>query len=197
MFDSIFTSEDRSRIIELNPGLEAGKLILKAVGEDLKREGIVKTPERFSRALKDLTAGYQTSPQEVVGTGVFAAEGNGLVSVKDIEFYSLCEHHMLPFWGKISVAYYPAEKIIGLSKIPRIVDVFAKRLQVQERLTRQVVDSLQEILAPRAVAAKAEACHLCVMMRGVEKQGSATVTEYSVGMENLSELEKSRIWNSL
>lgn len=197
MYDSILKIDELKRVSDNNPGVEAGRLILKAVGEDLKREGVVKTPERFSKALKDLTSGYKTSAEEVVGTGVFEAEGNGLVSVKEIEFYSLCEHHMLPFWGKMSVAYYPDKKIIGLSKIPRIVDVFAKRLQVQERLTRQVVESLHEILHPRTVVARAEACHLCVMMRGVEKQGSSTVTEYSKGLENLNPTEQARIWGSL
>ncbi len=176
---------------------KAGELILRSAGEDLNREGLLRTPERFKKAISALTVGYTEDPRTVVGEGLFKAEGNGLISVRDVEFYSLCEHHLLPFWGKASVAYYPAEKIIGLSKIPRVIDVFARRFQVQERLTREVAQSLNTLLNPRAIVVRVKACHLCMMMRGVEKQGSDTVTEFQIGTENLSELERERIWNAV
>ena len=175
----------------------AASLILRASGEDSSREGLERTPERFRKAMLHLLSGYEKSPREVVGEGVFKAEGTGLVSVKDVEFYSLCEHHMLPFWGKASVAYYPSRKILGLSKIPRLVDLFARRFQVQERLTDQLASAMVELLKPRAVAVRVSACHLCMMMRGVEKQNSHTITEASRGLEKLSELEVSRLWKSL
>jgi len=171
----------------------AGAMVLKAVGEDLRREGIERTPERFAKAMEALCAGYQATPAEVVGSGVFQAEGQGLVTVRNVEFYSLCEHHMLPFWGHVTVAYYPDKQIVGLSKIPRLVEVFARRFQVQERLTQQVADALQEILAPRAIAVKVEARHLCMMMRGVRTQDSETRTETFVGLDNLSASEKDRL----
>lgn len=175
----------------------AGERILSACGETIHREGIERTPERFAKAMRDLTSGYHTTIEEVVGEGVFAAEGKGLVSVQDVEFYSLCEHHMLPFWGKASVAYYPKEKILGLSKIPRILDLFARRFQVQERLTKQVAEGLMQVVQARAVVVQVKAAHMCMMMRGVEKQGSETITEFHLGMENLSELERSRLFESL
>jgi GTP cyclohydrolase IA len=173
--------------------IAAGALVLRAAGEDLGREGLTRTPERFAKAMEALSAGYRTSPASVVGSGVFQAEGQGLVTVKNIEFYSLCEHHMLPFWGHVTVAYYPDEQIVGLSKIPRLVEVFARRFQVQERLTKQVADALQEILAPRAIAVKVEARHLCMMMRGVRTQDSETRTETFVGLDRLTETEKDRL----
>ena len=175
----------------------AGDLMLRAAGENLAREGIARTPERFAKALDHLTSGYRITAREAVGEGIFAAEGRGLVSVREIEFYSLCEHHMLPFWGKASVAYYPRERILGLSKIPRVLDVFARRYQVQERITEQVADSISELIAPRAVAVRVEAQHLCMMMRGVEKQCSCTRTEAHRGLESLSDLEQRRLWESL
>lgn len=150
--------------------------ILKAIGENPAREGLLDTPKRFAKAMDYLTSGYQHTVEDVVGKGIFAAESSELVIVKDIELYSLCEHHMLPFYGKAHVAYIPNKKIIGLSKIPRIVDVFARRLQVQERLTAQVADALMEILEPMGVAVVIEAAHFCMMMRGVEKQNSKTIT---------------------
>lgn len=173
--------------------IAAGALVLRAAGEDLGREGLTRTPERFAKAMEALSAGYRTSPVSVVGSGVFQAEGQGLVTVKNIEFYSLCEHHMLPFWGHVTVAYYPDEQIVGLSKIPRLVEVFARRFQVQERLTKQIADALQEILAPRAIAVKVEARHLCMMMRGVRTQDSETRTETFVGLDRLTETEKDRL----
>jgi GTP cyclohydrolase IA len=175
----------------------AAELILRAAGEDLERSGLARTPERFARALGALTAGYRMSPQEAVGQGVFPAESAGLVCVRDVEFYSLCEHHMLPFWGKASVAYYPRESILGLSKIPRLVDLYARRFQVQERLTDQVARAVQDLVRPRAVAVRVQACHLCMMMRGVEKQGSFTLTEASYGVESLPEAERARLWAAL
>ena len=175
----------------------AGSLILRAAGEDLDREGVQRTPARFAKAMKHLTQGYKKTAREAVGEGVFDAEGSGLVCVRNVEFYSLCEHHMLPFWGSASVAYYPEKKILGLSKIPRIVEVFARRFQVQERLTREVADAVKELISPRSVVVRVKACHLCMMMRGVEKQASDTVTEYSHGVENLSQLEQNRLWAAL
>ena len=175
----------------------AGRTLLEAAGEDLSREGLLRTPERFSKAMAELVSGYGKSAKEVVGEGVFAAEGRGLVAIRDVEFYSLCEHHLLPFWGKASVAYFPGTQILGLSKIPRIVDLFARRFQVQERLTEQVADAVRELIAPRAVVVRIQASHLCMMMRGVEKQSSHTLTEAERGMENLSETEKNRLWSAV
>ncbi|MBL7716334.1 MAG: GTP cyclohydrolase I FolE [Bdellovibrionales bacterium] len=175
----------------------AGSLILKSAGEDLDREGLARTPERFQKAMKALTIGYDQTPEQVIGEGIFEAEGQGLVSVRDVEFYSLCEHHLLPFWGKASVAYFPNEKILGLSKIPRVIDVFARRFQVQERLTRQVAESLSSALKPRAIVVRVQACHLCMMMRGVEKQSSDTVTEFSIGTDQLNPTELQRIWKAV
>ncbi|MBS1958592.1 MAG: GTP cyclohydrolase I FolE [Bdellovibrionales bacterium] len=150
--------------------------LLKAIQEDPKREGLVDTPRRFAKSVDFLTSGYRSSVADVVGKGLFKAESSEMVIVKDIELYSLCEHHMLPFFGKAHVAYIPNKKIIGLSKIPRIVDVFARRLQVQERMTAQVADALMDVLEPLGVAVVIEAVHFCMMMRGVEKQNSKTIT---------------------
>jgi GTP cyclohydrolase I len=150
--------------------------ILEALSEDPSREGLLDTPKRFAKSMQFLTSGYETSVEQVVGTALFRAESSEMVIVKDIELYSLCEHHMLPFFGKAHIAYIPDKKIIGLSKIPRIVDVFARRLQVQERLTAQVADALMDVLKPLGVAVVIEAAHFCMMMRGVEKQGSKTIT---------------------
>lgn len=175
----------------------AGSLILEAIGEDPKREGLLNTPRRFSKAFHELCSGYAITPEEAVGEGIFQGEGQGLVSVKDINFFSLCEHHMLPFWGTASVAYYPNDKIVGLSKIPRLVDVYSKRLQVQERLTDQIATSLMSLINARAVLVKISGSHMCMMMRGVKKTGSETVTEASKGFENLTTDEKMRIWKSI
>lgn len=175
----------------------AAEVIIASVGEDLNREGLLKTPERYAKAIKEICSGYEMTAEMAVGQGIFPGEGQGLVSIRDIEFFSLCEHHMLPFWGTANVAYYPQGKIIGLSKIPRLVDVFAKRLQVQERLTREIATSLFTLIDARAVHVKVTGCHLCMMMRGVKKTGSETVTEFSIGMDKLSEDEKKRLWNSI
>jgi GTP cyclohydrolase I len=150
--------------------------VLAHVGEDPHREGLRKTPARVESSLEWLTRGYHTCVAEVVNGAVFEEPHDSMILVRDIELYSLCEHHMLPFFGKAHVAYLPKGKIIGLSKIPRVVDVFARRLQVQERLTDQVSDALMEVLEPHGVGVVIEAYHLCMMMRGVEKQHSKTVT---------------------
>lgn len=174
----------------------AAHLMLTSVGESPEREGLLRTPVRFSKAMKELCSGYALTPFDAVGEGIFQGEG-GLVSVRDVEYFSLCEHHMLPFWGRVSVAYYPSDKIVGLSKIPRLVQVYAKRLQVQERLTAQVAKGLQEVIAPRAIAVRVTGSHMCMMMRGVKTSGSVTVTEFSLGTEGLTEAERGRLWKSI
>jgi len=176
----------------------AGELLVRgAPGENPERVGLQRTPERFAKAVKHLLSGYEQTPEMVVGAGIFPAESRGVVSVNNIEFYSLCEHHMLPFWGYVSVAYYPSERILGLSKIPRIVDVFARRLQVQEHLTHQIAHAIQLLVDPRAVAVRMSGQHLCMMMRGVEKQNSFTVSEYHVGVDQLSTVEQERLFAAL
>ena len=155
--------------------------ILSEIGEDPSREGLVRTPMRYEKALRFLTSGYDTDVDRLVNGALFSVKYDEMVIVKDIEFFSMCEHHLLPFYGKAHVAYLPNEKVIGLSKIPRIVDVFARRLQVQERLTQEVAEKIQEILQPRGVAVICEAQHFCMMMRGVEKQHSGTVTSAMLG----------------
>jgi GTP cyclohydrolase I len=149
---------------------------LELLGEDPSREGLVRTPARVSKALQFLTQGYNHTAAEVVGNGVFKEEHDNMIMVRDIELYSMCEHHMLPFFGKAHVAYIPNGRIVGLSKIPRIVDVFARRLQVQERLTEEIAEGLCSVLHPSGVGVVIEAYHLCMMMRGVQKQNSKTIT---------------------
>jgi len=149
---------------------------LELIGEDPDREGLVDTPKRVAKSMKFLTQGYASSAEEVVGKGIFKEEHDNMIMVRDIELYSLCEHHMLPFFGKAHVAYIPNGKIVGLSKIPRIVDVYARRLQVQERLTEEIAEGLCSVLHPRGVGVVIEASHLCMMMRGVQKQNSKTIT---------------------
>ena len=149
---------------------------LELIGEDPKREGLKRTPARVAKSLRFLTQGYDTTAEEVVGKGVFKEDHDNMIMVRDIELYSLCEHHLLPFFGKAHVAYIPNGKIVGLSKIPRIVDVYARRLQVQERLTEQIAEGLCRVLNPSGVGVVVEAYHLCMMMRGVEKQNSKTIT---------------------
>jgi GTP cyclohydrolase I len=154
---------------------------LELIGEDPKREGLLKTPSRVANSMKFLTQGYNSSAEDVVGKGIFKEEHDNMIMVRDIELYSLCEHHMLPFFGKAHVAYIPNGKIVGLSKIPRIVDVYARRLQVQERLTEQIAEGLCRVLNPSGVGVVIEAYHLCMMMRGVEKQNSKTITSALTG----------------
>ena len=150
--------------------------LLTELGEDPERQGLHDTPKRAARALRWLTRGYQQDPEEVIGNALFEERHGSMVLVRDIELYSLCEHHMLPFFGRAHVAYVPGGRIVGLSKMARLVEVFARRLQVQERLTDQIADALVDVLAPRGVGVVLEAQHLCMMMRGVEKQNSSTVT---------------------
>ena len=149
---------------------------LEILGEDPEREGLLKTPQRVANSMTFLTEGYSSSAEEVIGKGIFKEEHDNMIMVRDIELYSLCEHHMLPFFGKAHVAYIPNGKIVGLSKIPRIVDVYARRLQVQERLTEQIADGLCRVVNPSGVGVVIEAFHLCMMMRGVQKQNSKTIT---------------------
>ena len=150
--------------------------MLELVGEDPARDGLLKTPERVERAMRWLTRGYDLDAADVIGDALFQESHQNMVVVRDIEFYSMCEHHMLPFFGKAHVAYIPDGRIVGLSKVARVVDVFARRLQVQERLTDQIAEALEDALAPRGVGVVLEASHFCMMMRGVEKQNSRTLT---------------------
>ncbi|MBI1380573.1 MAG: GTP cyclohydrolase I FolE [Planctomycetaceae bacterium] len=155
--------------------------LLENLGEDPTREGLVRTPLRVAKSLAELTAGRNQTVEEVVGQGVFEEDCSEMVLVKDIEFYSLCEHHMLPFFGKAHVAYIPNGRIIGLSKLPRIVDLFARRLQVQERMTQQIAQAIWDVLQPKGVGVVTDAAHLCMMMRGVQKQNSSTMTSCLLG----------------
>ena len=152
------------------------KSIIADLGEDVTRDGLVNTPERASKAMQFLTQGYHQDAAEILKSAMFEESYNEMVIVKDIELYSLCEHHMLPFFGKAHIAYIPNGRIVGLSKIPRVVDVFARRLQVQERLTEQILDCINDTLEPQGVAVVIEASHMCMMMRGVQKQNSVTTT---------------------
>ncbi len=156
------------------------ELLLK-IGEDPTREGLIRTPERADKALRFLTSGYNTNVEEIVNGALFNEKCDEMVVVKDIEFYSMCEHHLLPFFGTMHVAYLPRDKVIGLSKIPRIVDMFARRLQVQERLTHEVAATIDRVLQPKGVGVICEARHFCMMMRGVEKQHSGTITSAMLG----------------
>lgn len=156
--------------------------LLLAVGEDPNRDGLGRTPRRVARSLEFLTEGYRMSIKELLSGAVFEEKYNEMVIVKDIDFYSICEHHLLPFYGKCHIAYIPNGKILGLSKIPRIVEVYSRRLQVQERFTQQVADTLYDLLNPAGVAVVAEAHHLCMMMRGVEKQNSVATTSAMLGV---------------
>lgn len=161
---------------------ESVKTILKEIGEDPDREGLLKTPLRVAKSFEFLTDGYEKNIDEILNDAIFNEKYDEMVIVKDIDFYSMCEHHMLPFYGKIHIAYIPKGKIVGLSKIPRIVDAFARRLQVQERMTQQVADTIEKYLQPRGVAVVAEGYHMCMMMRGVQKQNSITTTSAMHGI---------------
>ena len=164
---------------ESSPIKEHERLVrrqLELIGEDPEREGLIKTPQRVAASLEWLTRGYDTDVRDVIGDALFEETHESMVMVRDIELYSLCEHHMLPFYGKAHIAYIPNGKIVGLSKLPRVVDVFARRLQVQERLTEQIAQALTDVLEPRGVGVVIEAFHLCMMMRGVQKQNSSTIT---------------------
>jgi len=188
MAHPIVVSNPLRKAIEAAEGLSAYTMqemyreILSRLGEDPDRDGLRATPERVEKALAYLTKGYDQDPAQILHDALFEVDYDEMVIVKDIEMFSLCEHHMLPFFGKVHVAYIPKGKVIGLSKIPRLVEVFARRLQVQERLTRQIADSIQDAIEPRGVGVVIEARHLCMMMRGVEKQHSSTVTSAMVGV---------------
>lgn len=166
----LYESETTEKLADLY------KASIGLMGEDVEREGLVKTPERVAKAMQFLTHGYQMDPDEILRSALFEEDHSEMVLVKDIELYSLCEHHMLPFFGRAHVAYIPKGRIVGLSKIPRVVDVFARRLQVQERLTCQIVEAIDRVLQPHGVAVVVEAQHLCMMMRGAQKQNSITTT---------------------
>jgi len=156
--------------------------LITVLGEDVTREGLRRTPQRVERSLRYLTSGYAQDPKQVINGALFKAESSEMVVLTGIEFYSLCEHHMLPFFGTAAIGYVPGDRILGLSKFARVIDVFARRMQVQERMTAQIADALEEILEPQGVAVVTRASHLCMIMRGVEKQGSVTVSSAMRGM---------------
>jgi GTP cyclohydrolase I len=165
--------------------------VLDLIGEDSSREGLIKTPERVAKAMQFLTQGYDINPSEILESAMFSEDYSQMVLIKEIEFYSLCEHHLLPFFGKAHIAYIPDGKTVGLSKVPRVVDAFSRRLQVQERLTNEIRDCIQNTLKPKGVAVVMEARHLCMQMRGVEKQNSMTTTSAFSGA--FLESEKTRL----
>jgi GTP cyclohydrolase I len=177
----------RGAVVEFPPVLEQGSIaehtkeVLRLLGEDPEREGLIRTPLRAEKALKFLTSGYSADIDAIVNGALFDVKYDEVVIVRDIEFFSLCEHHLLPFFGKAHVAYLPDKKVIGLSKIPRIVDAFARRLQIQERLTQQIAETVQGLIKPQGVAVIVEARHFCMMMRGVEKQHSGAITSAMLG----------------
>ena len=187
MAQPIAVSKSVRRAVGIDEGLsefstaEMYREILSRLGEDPNRDGLAQTPARVEKSLSFLTKGYGEDPGKILRGAMFDVDYDEMVIVKDIEMFSLCEHHMLPFFGKVHVAYIPKGKVIGLSKIPRLVDVFARRLQVQERLTREIADAIQEAIEPQGVGVVIEARHLCMMMRGVEKQHSSTVTSAMLG----------------
>lgn len=162
--------------------IESTRAILETLGENVHREGLQDTPKRYAKAMQFLTQGYSKNVDEIVGKALFKEDSSEIIIVRDIELFSLCEHHLLPFYGRAHVAYIPNGKIIGLSKIPRIVDVFARRLQVQERLTSQISETLMRVLNPLGVGVIIEADHMCMMMRGVQKQNSSTITSSMLGV---------------
>lgn len=155
--------------------------VLLDLGENPSREGLARTPQRYEKAMRYLTSGYETKLEDIVNGALFHVQCDEMVVIKDIEFFSMCEHHLLPFWGKAHVAYLPKDKVIGLSKIPRIVNMFARRLQLQERMTQQIAEAVSSVISPRGVGVLVEARHFCMMMRGVEKQHSGTITSTMLG----------------
>ena len=184
MATRLFRASARVEPIQNDRMTEMEQLVrreLELIGEDPSREGLLSTPSRVAKAMDFLTQGYNSSAEEVVGEGIFAEEHDNMIMVRDIELYSLCEHHMMPFFGKAHVAYIPDGRIVGLSKIPRLVDLHARRLQVQERMTKDIAETMMEKLTPRGVAVVVEARHLCMVMRGVEKQHSHMTTSHMLG----------------
>ena len=187
MAQPISVSKPIRRAVEMDEGLngfstqDMYREILSRLGEDPTRDGLIRTPERVEKSMAFLTKGYDENPTQILRGAMFDVDYDEMVIVKDIEMFSLCEHHMLPFFGRVHVAYIPKGKVIGLSKIPRLVEVFARRLQVQERLTRQIAETIQHAIEPQGVGVVIEARHLCMMMRGIEKQNSSTVTSAMVG----------------
>jgi GTP cyclohydrolase I len=175
---------------ESDPLEEAIQTLLREIGEDPQREGLIRTPDRVARSLRFLTSGYHQDLDKILNGAFFPVAYDEMVIVKDIEIFSICEHHLLPFFGKCHVAYIPNQKVIGLSKIPRVVDVFAKRLQIQERLTTQIAEALTERIKPQGVGVIIEAKHLCMIMRGVEKQNSVAVTSHMTGVFRDCELTR-------
>lgn len=175
------------QLIEMSPALAPGSIashmedVIRQLGEDPTRDGLARTPVRIEKALRYLTSGYTADPEKIVNGALFDVDYDEVVIVRDIEFFSMCEHHMLPFFGRMHVAYLPNKKVIGLSKIPRLVDAFARRLQIQERLTQQVAQTIQKLINPRGVAVVCQARHFCMMMRGVEKQHSDAITSAMLG----------------
>ncbi len=172
---------------------DLARSLFNLIGEDPNREGLLRTPERFAKAMIELTKGYSQSEGDVIGEGIFKSESNGPVSVRDIEFFSLCEHHLLPFWGKASIAYLPADRILGLSKLARIVDMYGRRLQVQERLTAEIGGCIKQAINARAVIVSVEAQHMCMMMRGVGKVQSSTKTEFAWRSDDVDSSEFNRL----
>jgi GTP cyclohydrolase I len=190
MEDQMAALKEIEKAREFDPLEEAIRTLLREVGEDPQREGLLRTPGRVARSLRFLTSGYRQELDKVLNGALFPVAYDEMVIVKDIEVFSLCEHHLLPFFGKCHVAYIPNQKVIGLSKIPRVVDVFAKRLQIQERLTKQIAEALMERIKPQGVGVIIEAKHLCMIMRGVEKQNSVAVTSHMTGVFRDCELTR-------
>jgi GTP cyclohydrolase IA len=195
MIDKATKEQARENLESLPNTEELYKNLLKSIGEDIHREGLVRTPQRAARALTYLTQGYQTDIDKVVNRAIFESDNDEMIIVKDIEVYSLCEHHLLPFFGKCHVGYIPSGKIIGLSKVARIVDVFARRLQVQENLTKQIAETLLKHTQAQGVAVVMEAQHLCMMMRGVEKQNSLMKTSCMLGAFRKDQSTRSEFLN--
>jgi GTP cyclohydrolase I len=191
MMEDQTASNEFEKGTEIDPLEEAIHTLLREVGEDPHREGLMRTPSRVAKSLRFLTSGYHQELDKILNNALFPVAYDEMVIVKDIEVFSLCEHHLLPFFGKCHVAYIPNQNVIGLSKIPRVVDVFAKRLQIQERLTTQIANALMDRIKPQGVGVIIEAKHLCMIMRGVEKQNSVAVTSHMTGVFRESELTRS------